>query len=108
MQFINSSLDKLVKNFWDEDFQYLVQEFGSENWEHLKFYEKKLPARKYFLSSTKKEKIGDDGKKSDRHISFKNYLTLEKIRDKFDIKDMGDYRDHYLKKDVLLLADFFE
>ena len=108
MQFINSSLDKLVKNFWDEDFQYLVQEFSSENWEHLKFYEKKLPARKYFLSSTKKGKIGDDGKKSDRHISFKNYLTLEKIRDKFDIKDMGDYRDHCLKKDVLLLADFFE
>ena len=40
-------------------------------------------------------------------ISSKNYLTLEKIRDKFDIKDMGDYRDHYLKKDVLLLADVF-
>ena len=32
----------------------------------------------------------------------------EKIWDKFDIKDMADYDDHHLKKDVLLLADVFE
>ena len=35
-------------------------------------------------------------------------MTCEKIWDEFDIKDMGDYHDHYLKKDVLLLADVFE
>ena len=67
-----------------------------------------MPARKCFYSSTKDGKIGDDGKKSDGHISLKDYLTCEKIWDKFDIKDMGDYHDHYLKKDVLLLADVFE
>ena len=38
--------------------------------------------------------------------SFKNYLKREKIWDKFDMKDMGDYHNHYLKKDVLLLAVF--
>ena len=36
MQFMNSSLDKLVKNLSDEDFKYLIKEFGSENLEILK------------------------------------------------------------------------
>ena len=31
MQFMNSSLDKLAKNLSDEDFKYLVEEFGSKN-----------------------------------------------------------------------------
>ena len=31
MQFMNSSLDKLAKDLMDEDFKYLVEEFGSEN-----------------------------------------------------------------------------
>ena len=35
-------------------------------------------------------------------------MTCEKIWDKFEVKYMGDYYDHYLKKDVLLLADDFE
>ena len=35
MQFMNSSFDKLVKNLLDEDFKYLVEEFGSENLELL-------------------------------------------------------------------------
>ena len=113
MQFMNSGLDKLVKNFSYEDFKYLVEEFGSENLELLKqkghypyeymssferFNEEKLPARKYFYSSTKDNKIGDDGKISDSNISNKDYLTCEKIWDKFEMKNMGDYHDHYLKK----------
>ena len=48
-----------------------------------------------FFSSTKEGKIGDDGKKSDGHTSFKDYLTCEKIWDKFDMKNMGDYHDDY-------------
>ena len=36
MQFMNSSLDKLVKNLSDEDFKCLVKEFGTENLELLK------------------------------------------------------------------------
>ena len=75
-QFINSSLYKLVKNFSDEDFKYLVEEFSSENLELLKqkgdyvyeymnrferFNEEKLPAKKYFYSSIKDGKIGNDG-----------------------------------------------
>ena len=65
-------------------------------------------ARKYFFSSTKKRKINNDGKISDGHVGIKDYLVCEKIWDEFDMKNMGDYHDHYLKKDVLLLADVFE
>ena len=36
MTFMNSGLDKLVKNLPDEDFKYLVEQFGSENLELLK------------------------------------------------------------------------
>ena len=108
-QFMNFSLDKLVKNLSDEDFKYLVEEFGSENLELLKqkgaypyeymnsferFNEEKLPAKKYFYSSIKDGKIGDDGKISDGHISVKDYLTCEKTWVKFEMKNMSDYHDH--------------
>ena len=36
MQFMNSSLDKLVKNLSDEDIKYLLEEFGSKNLKLLK------------------------------------------------------------------------
>ena len=86
MQFINPSLDKFVKNMSDEDFKYLVEEFDSENLELLKqkvyeymnsferVYEEKLHDRKYFYSSTKDGKIGDNGEISDGHISLKDYF----------------------------------
>ena len=90
MQFMNFSLDKLVQNLSDENFNYLVEELGSKNLELLKqkgaypykyinsfekFNEKKLPSRKYLYSSAKDGKIGDDGKISDGYISVKDYLT---------------------------------
>ena len=36
MQFMNSSLEKLIKNLPDNDFKYLTKEFGSKNLELLK------------------------------------------------------------------------
>ena len=36
MQFMNSSLDKLVKNLSDKNFKSLIEEFGSKNLELLK------------------------------------------------------------------------
>ena len=67
-----------------------------------------MPAKKYFYSSIKDGKIGDDGRISDVHISVKDYLTCEKIWDKYEMKNMSDYHDHYLKNDVLLSVDVFE
>ena len=73
-----------------------------------RFNEDKLCARKYFYSLTKDKKISEDGKISDGHVSIEDYMVCERIWDKFNMKNMGDYHDHYLKKDVLLLAHFFE
>ena len=73
-----------------------------------RFNEEKLCARKYFICSTKKGKIDEDGKTSDGHTGIEDYLVCEKIWDKFKMKNMGDYHNHYLKNDVLLLTDVFE
>ena len=73
-----------------------------------RFDEEKLPARKYLYSSTKKGKIGDNGKISDGEISLKDYLSCEKSWHKFEMKNMSDYHVPYLKKVVLFLANLFE
>ena len=123
MQFMNSSLEKLVKNLSDNDFKYLTEEFGSKNLELLKqkdaypyeymdsfkrFGEEKLSDEKFFYSSVKDGTTGDNGRKLDGHISDKDYLTCKKLWNEFNMKNMGDYHNHYLKKYVLLLADVFE
>ena len=60
-----------------------------------------------FYSSVKDRTTGDNGKKLDGHISDKDYLTCKKNWNEFNMKNMCDYHDHYLKN-VLLLADVFE
>ena len=67
-----------------------------------------MPDKKYFYSSVKDGTTGDNGKKLDGYISDEDSLTCNKIWNEFNMKNMGDYHDHYLKKDVLLLADVFE
>ena len=108
MQFMNSNLDKNVKNLVDKDFKYLVKEFSCESLELLKLKvtypyeymnsfkrlnEDKLCARKYFYSSTKDKNISEDG-----HVSIEEFMVCEKIWDRFKMKNMVDYHDHYLKK----------
>ena len=80
MQFMNPSLEKLVKNLSDNDFKYLTQEFGSKILELLKqkdaypyeymnsfkkFSKKKLPTKRCFYDSLK-----------DRHISDKDCFDV--------------------------------
>ena len=72
MQFMSSSLHKLVKNLSDEDFKYLGQEFGFKNLELLKqkdaypyeymnsferFSEKNCLLKNICLVQQKKEKL---------------------------------------------------
>ena len=52
-----------------------------------KFSEEKFLNKIFFYDSLK-----------DQHISDKDYLACNKICNKFSMKNMGDYNDHYLKK----------
>ena len=112
MQFMNSSLDSLVRNLSDNDFEYLSEEFSGEclkivkqkvvySYEYMdsskKFSEVNLPDRYKFFTSLK-----------DVCISEKDYLKAKNTWNVFKINTMGDNHDLYLKTDVLLLADVFE
>ena len=67
MEFMNSSLENLVKSLTDNNFEYLTEEFGSKNLELLKqkdvylyvsvnsskrFNDKKLPDKKLCLQKS--------------------------------------------------------
>ena len=88
MQFLNSSLEKLIKKLSDSDFKYLTKEFSSENLELLKqkgaypyeymnsfkrFNEEKLPDKKCFYSSARNKMTGHNDEKLDGHISNEDY-----------------------------------
>ena len=76
-------------------------------WKVLKdLVKKNCLIKKCFYSSVKNGTTGDNSKKLDGQKSDENYLTCKKIWNRFNMKNMGDYHGHYLKKDVLLLAVF--
>ena len=112
LQFMNSSLDNLIKNLPDEAFKYTKQEFEKEQFNLMKqkgiypydhmdsfdrFNETKLPVQQDFYSILNNE-----------HISDEQYKHAQNVWDTFNLKTMGDYHDFYLKSDILLLADVFE
>ena len=112
MQFMNSSLDKLVKNLNDKDFKYLTEEFSGEQLKLVKqkgiypyeymnsfkrFNEDKLPDKSKFFSSLK-----------DKGINEKEYDRAVNVWKIFKIKNLGEYHNLYLKIYALLLADVFE
>ena len=119
LQFYKGSLDSLAGNLQDSDFKHLMSEFPPNKLEILRkkdaypyewvdSYEKfkytKLPPKESFYSSK------DDGKrgKGDGHISTNQYLHLKLVWKEFGFKTFKDFHNHYIKKDVLFLADVFE
>ena len=72
-----------------------------------RFGKEKLHDKECFYSSVKDGTTNDKGKKLDDHINNEDYLICKKNWNKFNLKNMGDYHDHFLKKDILFLADVF-
>ena len=77
-------------------------------WSVLKDLVKKNCLIKNVFIALKAGAADYDGKKLDGHKSDADYFMCKKIWKEFNMKNMGNYHDHYLKKDVLLLADVFE
>ena len=105
------SLDKLVSNL-PKDLKYtsemftgdklsLMSQKGMYPYDYMDCFEKfnqtKLPTRDEFLS------ILDD-----QYIMNREYNHAKKVWETFNLKNMGEYHDLYLKTDVLLLVDVFE
>lgn len=62
-----------------------------------RFNETQLPDKKCFYSQLYKCDISDD-----------DYIHAQKVWHEFNIHNLGEYHDIYLKTDVCLLADIFE
>ena len=112
MQFMNSSLNSLVKNFSSDDFKYLSEECSGQLLELVK--EKGLYAYKYmdsfekFSENTLPDKCKIFSALKGECISEKDYERANNIWNALKINSMKEYHDLYLKTGVLLLADIFE
>lgn len=90
-QFLNIHKDQLE----------LLQRKGVFPYDYIDSIEKlnasKLPPIEFFYN-----------KLNDSNISDSDYMHAQRIWDSFQIKNLGEYSDLYLKTDIILLADVFE
>jgi hypothetical protein len=114
-KFMASSLDKLTKGLGKDDFknldlitthytkeqQKMLKQKGVYTYEYMdgfdKLEEASLPPKIKFFSRFNNENISDA-----------DYRRAQNVWNTFNMKTMKDYRDLYLKTDVLLLADVTE
>ena len=112
IQFMNSSLANLANYLPDKSFHYVSQEFKGDRldlvkqkgvypYEYMdsfdKFEDKSLPDKTEFYNTM-----------NNTNISNEDYTRAKRVWETFEMKNMGDYHDLYLKTDVLILADVFE
>ena len=115
-QFLNTSLDTLVQNLAKEGtdkFPSLKTHFPNPQqlalllrkgvypysyMDHVnKFEELQLPSKEHFFNILKQEPISDQ-----------DYTHAQNVWNTFQMQNLGEYHDLYLKTDVLLLEAVFE
>ena len=116
LAFLPSSLETLVENLakeGEEAFSHLKSEFADKDkvalllrkgvymYDYMdnedRFLETELPPKEAFYNVLKQEDISDS-----------DYQHAQTVFSKFEMQNLGDYHDLYLKSDVILLADVFE
>ena len=111
--FMSQSLDRLSSNLSDDAFFHtreafpndekfrLIKQKGVYPYDYMdsfeRFSERSLPEIEDFYSIL-----------NDVNISESGYSHAKRVWNTFQIGDLGEYHDLYLKTDVLLLADVFE
>ena len=111
--FMSSSLDKLAGNLSEDNFIYtkkyftdldqfnLMKRKGVYPYDYMdsfsKFNDRELLHREEFYSQLTDEGISED-----------DYSHAQNIWNTFNLQNMGEYHDLYLKTDILLLTDVFE
>ena len=110
-KFMTSSIDSFSKNLsreqfremskvFEEDTDFLIRK-GVYPYDYMdsfeRFNELELLLAKEFYS-----------RRNDSNVDVKDYEHAQKVWKHFNIKNMREYHDFYLKTDVILLADIFE
>ena len=113
MRFMASSLDSLMNNlvkdgrklsgfedYSEEQYELFIRK-GVYPYEYMtswdKFIETQLPSKEAFCSKLNMSDISDE-----------DYEHAQRVWKGFDMKNLGEYHDLYLKTDIILLYNVFE
>ena len=124
INFMQSSLEKLVGNMDREDFKHTSKYFSGDKldpmlrkgvypYEYMtgadKLAETELPPKESFRSMLEAgEMIGSDIEMKPKSITDEEYAHAQNVFNTFECKNLADYTELYCKSDVLLLADVWE
>ena len=123
MNFMRTSVEKLVRNLDKPSFEHTGKYFRGEEldlmlrkgvypYEYMtgvqRFCEKSLPPKEEFASLLGAGVISESDTIALSHISEEDYRHAQRVFEAFGCENLADYTELYCKSDVLLLADVFE